>query len=68
VVPLQAIVLLSWWLFLAATEYAPQSWYNPFEPYSVMTCLVQWITVAVVLMASNNWLVRRLKKNTLGAL
>ena len=28
-IPLQAVVLLVWWLYLAATEYAPDTWYDP---------------------------------------
>lgn len=42
VVPVLAIVLLAWWLYLSATAYAPETWWNPLEPFSVMTCLVQW--------------------------
>jgi NSS family neurotransmitter:Na+ symporter len=47
-VPPAAIALLIWWLSLSATVYAPNDWYDPFNPDSVMTCLVQW-AVAVVL-------------------
>jgi NSS family neurotransmitter:Na+ symporter len=47
-VPPAAIALLVWWLSLSATVYAPDDWYDPFNPDSVMTCLVQW-AVAVVL-------------------
>lgn len=41
-IPFAAGILLIWWLSLSATVYAPQDWYNPFNPFSVMTCLVQW--------------------------
>ena len=41
-VPAAAGILLLWWLYLSATVYSPNDWYNPFRPYSVMTCLVQW--------------------------
>lgn len=58
-VPLQAIALLVWWLYLSATAYAPDTWYNPFDPYSVMTCLVQWGAVLVVFISLNRWIVRR---------
>ncbi len=67
-IPLQATVLLGWWLYLSATEYAPDSWYNPLDPYSVMTCVVQWLGVAIVLIVMNGWLVSRLKKSALSAL
>lgn len=58
-VPVLAMVLLAWWLYLSATVYAPQTWYDPLEPYSVMTCLVQWGLVLVVLLMANRWLARR---------
>ncbi|ARA92631.1 sodium-dependent transporter [Rhodothermaceae bacterium RA] len=58
-VPLQAAVLLVWWLYQSATRYAPETWYDPFDPYSVMTCLVQWGLVMGLLIAFNRRLVRR---------
>lgn len=53
VVPLQAVILLVWWMGLAATVYAPDDWMNPVNPYSVMTCVVQWGLVLLVLIALN---------------
>ena len=58
-VPLQAVVLLVWWMYLAASTYAPEAWYDPFEPYSVMTCLTQWGVVLLALILANKWIVRR---------
>lgn len=58
-VPIQAVILLGWWLYRSATVYAPDTWFNPFEPFSIMTCLVQWGLVMVVLLAINQWLCRR---------
>jgi len=58
-VPVQAVVLLAWWLYQSAAVYAPESWFNPLNPYSVMTCLVQWGAVLAVLIALNRWMVRR---------
>ncbi|MEO0743593.1 MAG: sodium-dependent transporter [Bacteroidota bacterium] len=58
VVPLQAIVLLGWWLWQAATAYS-DNWLNPLEPYSAMTCLLQWGVVLAVFIAANRWLARR---------
>lgn len=58
-VPLQAIVLLTWWLYLSATAYAPDTWFNPFDPYSIATVLVQWAVVISALLLMNRWLVRR---------
>jgi NSS family neurotransmitter:Na+ symporter len=58
-VPLMAVVLLAWWLFQAATVYAPDTWYDPLDPYSVMTCLVQWGAVIGLLLLVNRSLSRR---------
>jgi NSS family neurotransmitter:Na+ symporter len=58
-IPLEATVLLVWWLGLAATVYAPDTWYNPFEPFSVMTCLVQWGLALAFFLALNRWMARR---------
>ena len=58
-VPVQAVILLGWWLYRSAAVYAPNTWFNPFEPYSIMTCLLQWGLVLVVLLAINRWLCRR---------
>lgn len=58
-VPLQAVVLLVWWLYLAASTYAPESWYDPFEPYSVMTCILQWGLVLALFILGNRWIVSR---------
>ena len=56
-IPVQAVVLLGWWLWLSATEYAPETWYNPLDPYSVMTVLVQWGIVLSVFVMANKWMV-----------
>ena len=58
-VPLQAVVLLVWWLYRSATMFAPETWYDPFEPASVMTCLAQWGVVLVAFLLLNKWMVRR---------
>ncbi|HUF10793.1 MAG TPA: sodium-dependent transporter [Rhodothermales bacterium] len=52
-VPLQAVVLLVWWMALSATVYAPEDWMNPLNPYSVMTCVVQWGIALLVFVALN---------------
>jgi neurotransmitter:Na+ symporter, NSS family len=58
-VPVQAVILLAWWLYQSAAVYAPASWFDPFEPYSVMTCLVQWGVVLFLLLLLNRWLGNR---------
>ena len=61
-VPLQAVVLLVWWMYLAATVYAPDSWYDPFDPYSVMTCLAQWGVVLLAFVLLNRWMARQIER------
>ena len=59
IIPVLAVVLLVWWLYLSATVYAPDTWFDPMDPYSVMTCLVQWGAAAVIFIVLNGWLARR---------
>jgi NSS family neurotransmitter:Na+ symporter len=58
-VPVQAVVLISWWIYRSATEYAPETWFNPLDPFSVMTCLVQWGIILAAFVLLNRWMVRR---------
>ncbi len=58
-VPLAVTALLAWWLYLSVTEFAPDSWYNPFDPFSIMSCLLQWGLVVLVLVYVNRNLIKR---------
>jgi NSS family neurotransmitter:Na+ symporter len=64
VIPTLAVLLLGWWLYQAASIYAPDRWFDPFDPFSVMTCVAQWGIVLAVLIALNRRLVRRTKAAT----
>ena len=66
-VPLLACVLLGWWLWLSATVYAPDTWYNPTDPFSLMTCIVQWGTVIAILLLLNRMLAKRIRSVNLEA-
>ena len=59
-VPLQALVLLVWWLY-QARGWDPEGWLNPVDPDSVGTILVQWAILLVVLIGANRWMVRRME-------
>lgn len=57
VVPAEAVVLLTWWLWQAASI---DSWYDPFNKYSIMTCLVQWAIVMGAFLVVNSWLNKKM--------
>ena len=59
-VPAQAVVLLVWWLYLATTADFTSRWWDPTEPYSAATCLVQWAVALAVFFGLNRWMVSRL--------
>ncbi len=59
VIPALAVVLLVWWLWLSATVYAPDTWYDPTDPFSVMSCLVQWGVAMGIFVVLNRWMSRR---------
>lgn len=52
-IPIQVVILLGWWIWRSATQFAPDTWYDPFDAYSVMTCFVQWGLLAGVLIGFN---------------
>lgn len=58
IIPVEAVILLGWWMYRSAVEFSPDSWYNPFDPYSVASCLVQW----GLLMFGLVWLNRKMLK------
>ena len=59
VIPILAAVLLGWWLYQSAAVYAPDRWFDPFDPFSVMTCLAQWGLAIVVFIVLNRWMAHR---------
>lgn len=62
-IPLQAVSLLVWWGWQATTPgFLGEGgrWYDPFNPFSLMTCLAQWGAALVALVALNRWMARRL--------
>lgn len=59
VVPIEVITLLVWWMYLSASTYAPDTWYNPLSLYSVATVLVQWGLVMGLFYLYNNKLANK---------
>jgi NSS family neurotransmitter:Na+ symporter len=59
-VPAASFLLILWWMFLSATVFAPGDWFNPFNPFSVMTCLLQWGTFLTILILCNKFIIKGL--------
>ncbi|MGC9470665.1 MAG: sodium-dependent transporter [Bacteroidales bacterium] len=59
-IPIAALILLIWWMFLAITQFAPGEWLNPFNPYSIATIWMQWLILLAGLLLFNNRIVRRM--------
>jgi NSS family neurotransmitter:Na+ symporter len=55
-VPLQALVLLVWWLYDASKE---GDWWHPFVEYNAGTVLWQFAIALAALIFLNRWIVRR---------
>ena len=67
-IPIQAVILLVWWGWQATTEgFLGEGgrWYDPLNPYSLMTCLVQWGAALVVVGLLNGWMWRRARRVTI---
>lgn len=56
-IPLQAIVLLVWWLVSSAT-WDPE-WWNPFHKENAGTCLFQWGVVLATFIGFNKIIVKK---------
>lgn len=53
IIPVEVVVLLGWWIYRSAFEFAPETWFNPFDVYSVATCVLQWSVAAGTLIIFN---------------
>jgi NSS family neurotransmitter:Na+ symporter len=56
-VPLEALVLLGWWVYQVRGEDLA-GWLNPLREANVGTLFFQWGVVLVVLLLANRWLAR----------
>lgn len=59
-IPIQFVILISWWFYQAITEYDPEGWWNPAHTFSVGTCIVQWGVVIGLFLMFNNRLYDRI--------
>lgn len=58
VVPLEALILLGWWLW-QARGWDPEGWLQPFAVENVGTILFQWGVALAVLLLANRWIAAR---------
>lgn len=58
IVPLEALVLLAWWLY-QARGWDPEGWLNPLGVENVGTILLQWGVTLVVFLLLNRWIAER---------
>jgi NSS family neurotransmitter:Na+ symporter len=59
VIPVEVVTLLVWWIYLSATSFAPDTWYNPLSPFSVATVLLQWGVVMVLFKIYNGKIAKK---------
>lgn len=57
-IPVQVIVLISWWL-ISSASWDPE-WWNPFHAENAGTCILQWGIILITLMMVNKKLMRKL--------
>jgi NSS family neurotransmitter:Na+ symporter len=55
-IPIQVVVLLSWWL-ISSTTWDPE-WWNPFHTENLGTCVAQWILVITLFILLNKTFVK----------
>jgi len=62
----QAAALLVWWGWQATTPgFLGEGglWYDPFNPFSLMTCLLQWGLALTALVLLNRWMWRQVERS-----
>lgn len=59
--PLFFVSLTGWWMWQSVTWY-PESWWNPFEVYSLGTILFQFTIIIIGAKILNNWLAGKVGK------
>ncbi len=64
VVPVEAVVLIVWWLWQASSGSRHLAWLNPFSVGSAGTVLAQFAVALIALVAMNRWLNHRLEMTT----
>ena len=61
IIPLEFILMMGWWLVQSISWY-PETWWNPFEKFSLGTAFFQWAVILVLGLLLNSKFVKALKK------
>ncbi len=61
IIPLEFVLMMGWWLVQSVSWY-PETWWNPFEKFSLGTAFFQWTVVLLVGLFFNSKFVKALKK------
>lgn len=59
--PLMFAAVFGWFMYLSITD-PTQTWYDPFQTFSIGTMVLQWGAVAVVMLLLNNLFSRKIKQ------
>lgn len=62
-VPIQAVVLLLWWL-ISSAAWDPE-WWNPFHAENAGTCLFQWGIIISIFLMMNKFMAKKISSETL---
>ncbi len=52
---LEFLMMFIWWFFQSISWY-PESWWNPFDQFTIATCMFQWIIVILLGLVFNKQL------------
>ena len=60
-VPVVFIVIFGWWMYQSVTDFS-EAWWNPVEPFSTGTMLLQWGVVFVIVYLLNGFFNRKVAR------
>ena len=44
---IEFLVMCAWW-FLQSVNWYPDTWWDPFQEFTVGTCLLQWLMIILI--------------------
>ena len=62
--PVMFLIIFGWWV-MQSIEWYPDNWWHPFEVFSTGTMVFQWVLLAIVMYALNNFLADNLQEGAL---